>query len=89
MPFSFVELKNNAALVTAIKPAADGNSGIIRLWNPTAKTAEDAIRLSVKVASAQRCNLAESQTGAIKLNKDGTVPVSVPAFGLATVRFAW
>lgn len=86
---TFVSLKQNNAVVTALKPTADGLGGVIRLWNPTTVEVRDEVQLSVKVKAAHRCNLNEEQVERLTLNADGTIPVRVPAGGLTSVRFTW
>ncbi len=87
---SFLEINTeDDVVVTAIKPAADGNGGIIRLWNPGPKSIEAVIKLARPVASAALCNLNEQVREDIMLSADGRIPVSAPARGLATVRFEW
>jgi alpha-mannosidase len=88
-PHSFLELAKGAAVVTAVKPAADGQAGVIRLWNPAPAAVRDSIKLGIKVTSAALCNLNEESRDLIPLNADGSIPVTIPARGLATVRFTW
>jgi hypothetical protein len=88
-PHSFLELAKGTAVVTAVKPAADGQAGVIRLWNPAPAAVRDSIKLGIKVTSAALCNLNEEPRDLIPLNADGSIPVTIPARGLATVRFTW
>lgn len=84
---SFVELVRGNAVATAIKPAADGTGGIIRLWNPTERPVEEEIRLAKRPASAALCNLNEEPTANVAPDANGHITVRVPAKGLATIRF--
>jgi alpha-mannosidase len=86
---SFLRLEKGAAVMTAIKPAADGTGGVVRLWNPTDTDVEDRVLVTAKVVSAQACNLNEEPGDAIRLDNSGAIPVTVPAGGLATIRFTW
>ncbi|MDQ1257684.1 MAG: hypothetical protein QG656_2290 [Candidatus Hydrogenedentes bacterium] len=86
---SFVKLLKNTVVATAIKPAADGHGGIVRLWNPEPISEGDAIQLERPVKKAAICNLAERPIGEIELNSDGSIPVTVPPCGIVTVRFVW
>jgi alpha-mannosidase len=79
----------NDVIVTALKPAAEGDAGIIRFWNPTHQTASVEISLARPISSAAFCDLNEEATESIALTPEGLMPVSVPAFGLSTVRFEW
>lgn len=85
---SFLTLKHGDAVVTAIKPAADGKGGIIRFWNPTRAAIEDGFKAIVPVTSAWYCDLNETQQKAIALQGE-FVPVTIPAGGISTVRFTW
>ena len=85
---SFLSLLRGAAVVTAVKPAEHGLGGIVRFWNPTGTTIDDAFSTLRPVVSACYCNLNEEAGSAVEV-KDGTVPVRVPAGGISTIRFAW
>jgi len=86
---SFLYLHHDKAVVTAIKPAANGVGGVIRLWNPDDMDVRESINLDRNVVSAALCNLNEEVREPITLNPDGSIPVTIPARGLATVRFTW
>ncbi len=86
---SFLELERGAAVVTAVKPADDGRGGVVRLWNPTDTDVQDRLLVHCPVETAERCNLNEEPQEPISLENDGVIPVTVPAGGLATVRFVW
>ena len=86
---SFLELEKGAAIVTAVKPAADGRGGVVRLWNPTDTDVQDRLMVHCPVESAERCNLNEEPQEPISLENDGVIPVTVPAGGLTTIRFVW
>jgi len=86
---SFVETVRGAAVVTALKPAADGRAGVIRFWNPTNAPVEELVRLAVKPKKAQQCNLCEQPEGDITLGEDGSIPIRIAPRGLTTVRFDW
>ncbi len=88
--YSFLYLgEGSKSFVTAIKPAQDGNGGVIRLWNPFDVPRDECIFLAKKVKEAHRCNLNEDPEAPIALTKEGGMPVTVPARGLATIRFRW
>ena len=76
------------AVITALKPADDGNGGVVRFWNPTNGDVVDGFRTAAPLDKAFLCNLNE-EPGAELPVRDGAVPVAVPAGGLATVRFTW
>ena len=86
---SFVRLRENTAVVTAIKPAGDGHGGVIRLWNPSHEGISEVIELSRPAKSAELCNLNEESREGLAIDAHGSITVAVPARGLATVRFDW
>lgn len=86
---SFCRLLNNRTVVTALKPAADGNGGILRLWNPTEKPVQESVQFSIGLKTVERCTLDEQALEPIKMNDDTGFIVEVPARGLATIRFCW
>lgn len=86
---SFLSLKEGKVVVTAIKPAADGNGGIIRLWNPGEEPVEEVIIPERPAESAALCDLNEDVVRPIAVLPQGRIPVTVPARGLATIRFTW
>lgn len=86
---SFLTLEQGVVVVTAIKPAENGNGGIIRLWNPTGEERNDRILLTKRVEDAVACNLKEAPVAKVAYEAEGGIPVSVPAGGLTTIRFNW
>lgn len=88
-PHSFLTFEKGSALVTAIKEAAGGDAGIVRLWNPTDRPVTEVIHAGVHVSRAERCNLNEESQGGLPLREDGGIEVDVQPGGLATVRFFW
>ena len=86
---SFLHLERGEVVVTALKVAADGDGGVIRLWNPTEVVRDECIHVNCDVVSVARCDLNETPIEPIALEADKGIPVSVPAGGLVTVRFTW
>ena len=86
---SFCRVEGAVVVVTALKPAADGNGGIVRLWNPADSDAAATITFSQPLKSAHACNLSEEPGEALDLVDGCGFTVTAPARGLATVRFAW
>ncbi|NIA14696.1 MAG: hypothetical protein GWP08_11500 [Nitrospiraceae bacterium] len=87
--YSFIHLEECSAIVTAIKPAACGEGGVIRLWNPADKPATDSIVTACDVKSAYLCDLNEQELKPVRLDEKGHIPVSVPAGGIASIHFTW
>jgi len=86
---SFVELTRNVAVVTALKPSADGSGGVIRLWNPTNRPVEEMVRFKLALKSAESCSLNEENRKPLVLQDKHNCSISVPGRGLATVYFTW
>lgn len=86
---SMVSLEKENLVVSALKLANNGNGGIIRLWNPSEEAVTNKIHVAVSLESAVYCDLKEDFTAGIAEMGEHTIPVIVPARGLATVRFTW
>lgn len=86
---SFLEQVQRAVVLTALKPAADGKGGIVRLWNPGSVEVVETLRFGQPVASAALCDLNEKSIEPIALEDGHAVRVTVPAGGLTTLRFTW
>ena len=86
---SFVCVEAGDAVVTALKPAEDGQGAVLRFWNPGGKETQAQFKLDRPVTEAHLCNLNEEALEPATILMDGGVAVSVPAGGLATVRFGW
>jgi mannosylglycerate hydrolase len=56
---SFCELTQGTLVLSACKPAEDGDALVIRLWNPTGAPATETLRLWRPVRTATRITLAE------------------------------
>ena len=68
--YSFLRLTRNKTVVTAMKPAADGSGGIVRLWNPTSENQEEKIQLDRPATCAHRCNLNEEPIEELVLDNE-------------------
>lgn len=76
------------ALLSALKPAADGEGVIVRLTDPAGVGGTSTLRLAEAPTTAEDCDLAERARSALPL-ADGSVRVAVPPFGARTVRLRW
>ena len=87
---SFCRIESGAAVLTALKPAADGNGGIVRFWNPGAAVAEAVVAFPQALKSAHACDLNEEPGEELALRDNGKrFTVAVPPRAPATVRFTW
>jgi alpha-mannosidase/mannosylglycerate hydrolase len=83
---AIVQLSGASAIVpTAIKPAADGGGVVVRLWNTGPREEGTDVHFNGDVGKAQLCNLDEAPTDELT-PAGGTVHVTVPGRGLATVK---
>lgn len=87
-PKSFLHVESQGAVVTAIKPAVDGMSGIIRFWNPGKEKVRSRFGLDRPIKSAYYCDLKEEIMGPCTVDH-GSVVVETPAAGLSTILFDW
>lgn len=85
---SFFSVEHGNAVVTAIKPVADGKAGIVRFWNPSDKDVVEGFKATRPLTSLCYCNLNEEPGEPMEIN-GGYVPVRIPAGGLCTIRFTW
>ncbi len=85
---SFLTLRHGKAVVTALKPSANGKGGIIRFWNPTNAEILEEFKIARPLISAHYCNLNEEPFEIIT-EVGGFVPVKIKAGGLSTVYFTW
>jgi mannosylglycerate hydrolase len=88
-PVSLAALEGKGLVVTALKPAAEGAGGVIRIWNPGNEAREGRIRLDCTVTRAVLCNLLEVEGKELNLDASGAIPVQVEPRALCTVRFEW
>ncbi len=86
---SFLRQVSGEAVVTAIKPSAEREGGIIRLWNPSDHEVRDGIHLNRPIDRVSRCNLNEENLETLTIEADGTIMITVPARGIATIHFTW
>ncbi len=86
---SFMRVNAKGAVVTALKPAEEGQGAVIRFWNPTGRDSQAEFQLEQPVVEARLCNLNEEVLESLAVTPEGGVTVLVPAGGLATVRFTW
>lgn len=84
----FVELAEGGLVVSAIKPAEEGDDLVIRLWNPTAARQGRVIRFWRRVKRALYADLSEQPAGTSRQPRiEGkTVSVSAGPHQVVTVR---
>ncbi|NUN93352.1 MAG: hypothetical protein HUU04_06190 [Verrucomicrobiae bacterium] len=81
----FLELARGTLVVSAIKPAEEGEGLVIRLWNPTGTTQKDALKFWRKPVAAERTRLDE--THGERLAVDGAiVRIAAAPHRIVTVR---
>lgn len=76
------------ALLSALKPAEDGDEIVVRLADPAGVGGATTLRLPEPPAAAAAVDLAEEHPRALPL-EGGVLRVTVPPFGLRTVRLRW
>jgi len=75
-------------IITAAKPAEEGEGLIVRVWNMNAEESIAYLRVSRPVRCVQRVNLNEEVQGdPLTIGNDGFVAVAVRPWGLVTLRY--
>jgi mannosylglycerate hydrolase len=84
---SFMEVTPPAFEISAVKSAADGRGILVRGWNATGETVRVRIRPWRAFAKAERINLAEERTGAVRVGPGGEVTFAVRGHEIRSVIF--
>ncbi|HZQ83321.1 MAG TPA: glycosyl hydrolase-related protein [Acidimicrobiales bacterium] len=83
---SVIAVEPPGLVLSALKPADEGDGIVVRVLNPTGASIDAVVRCGVPIASAQPCRLDESAAdGAVELT-DGTVRFPIGAHALRTVK---
>lgn len=84
---TLLTVEPRTVLVTALKPAEDGNGIVLRLLNPTDAPLEARIGLGFAAARSESVRCDESPCdAALVMRKDGVL-VTLPPHGLRSLRF--
>ena len=73
-------------IIACVKPAADGNGTVVRLYNPTNETWEGRIETDLPLFNVRGCDLLENATTKPRISKSGW-PAKLNAKTIATWRF--
>lgn len=73
-------------IIACIKPAADGNGTIVRLYNPTEVNWEGRIETDLPLFNVRGCDLIENATTKPRISKSGW-PVKLNAKAIGSWRF--
>jgi alpha-mannosidase len=84
---SFVETAPPAFEISAIKPAAGGRGILVRGWNATGETIRVRVRPWRAFARAERVNLAEERTGALRIGRGGEIVFPAKGHEIRSVIF--
>jgi alpha-mannosidase/mannosylglycerate hydrolase len=85
---SFLNIDAGDAVVTSIKPSADGKGGVIRLWNPSGKPSATTINPLAEVKYVSLCDLEENETQNLD-PIESKIIITIPPYGLSTVKFSF
>jgi mannosylglycerate hydrolase len=83
---SFMEIKPSKLVISAIKQAEEGNSLVVRFFNPTAETIKGTARLFRSLKGAKLLNLLEEPQEELNLEDEHTVRLEVSPKKIITVR---
>jgi alpha-mannosidase len=73
-------------IIACVKPAADGNGTIVRLYNPTSEVWEGRIETDLPLFNVRGCDLLENATTKPRISKSGW-PAKLNPKAIATWRF--
>jgi alpha-mannosidase len=77
-------------VLSALKPAEDGNGVIMRCYSVRGNPIAGLLRLGGVLARATMCRADEAPIGELALSGGGrTVRFMVPAYGMVSVRLEW
>jgi alpha-mannosidase len=76
---------DDEVVTTAVKPALDGKSVVVRLWNMADKVNRARLVFPSPPVSAVLCDLAEKPRETLQPEADG-LPMDIPPRGLASVK---
>jgi len=78
----------SSIVLSALKPAEDGDGLAVRVMNPTGEPVEAVLRWGVPFASARGCRLDETDNDDVVRLEDGVVRFSLGAHELRTIRMS-
>ncbi|MED5487030.1 MAG: glycoside hydrolase family 38 C-terminal domain-containing protein [Candidatus Thermoplasmatota archaeon] len=73
-------------IISCMKPAADGNGSVVRLYNPTDETWEGRIETDLPLFNVRGCDLLENETTKPRISKSGW-PAKLGPKSIGTWRF--
>ena len=86
---SLLTLEPSTLLLSALKPAEDGDGAVVRVLNPTDDPAEALLRFGLPIREFEAVSLDETAADEI-VHRDGDVlRIGVPPHALRSVRVRW
>ena len=73
-------------IIACLKPAADGNGNVVRLYNPTDEVWEGRIETDLPLFNVRGCDLLENETTKPRISKSGW-PAKLNPKTIGTWRF--
>jgi alpha-mannosidase len=83
---SFVDVTPDAFVISAIKPAEDGQGMIVRGYNISEKPINVALRFHRKPARVSQVNLIEEKQDALQISDDSAIRLGMNGKEIATLR---
>jgi len=82
---SFIQIKPDQLMVSAIKKAYSNDNLIIRLFNPTGKTVKGNLKIFPGITKAWLADLNEEKQAKIPVRSNGSIPLNVKPKKIVTV----
>lgn len=87
MEQSFLEIKPDSLVVSAVKRAEEGDGLIVRFYNITGERVRGRVRLNISFKEGWRVNLNEEKIKKLTPDKKGAISLPVRGHEIVTLRF--
>ena len=86
MPTASIELAGAGLVLSAVKPAEDGNGIVLRCWNAADETVQGAWKVAPIPSAAWLTRADEEGADPLAIEKGGAIPFTAGPRTLVTIR---